>query len=89
MAGHGARLDGGGSSFPERDSALRSVHPRHYGWSLSSELSGDPASCAFTTIRIVCSRRWTALQIALTESLISRGVLPDALDRCRMGEAAA
>jgi len=62
--------------FRSAISALRSVIRRHYGWSLSSELSGDPASCRLHDDSDRVQPALTALQIALTESLISRGVLP-------------
>ncbi len=89
MARDGARIcSAGDATFRDvvsrRDESIR----RHFDWSLCDEIAAGPESCRIRDDPRMVQPALTSLQIALTETLIDRGVVPDAVGSLSMGEAA-
>jgi acyl transferase domain-containing protein len=95
FAAQGTQWPGMGRDLMAEDATFRGVISRcdesirrHFDWSLCTELACDPNSCRLHNDPSMVQPALTSLQIALTETLTGRGVVPDAVGSLSMGEAA-
>jgi len=94
FSAQGTQWPGMGRDLISDDATFRSVISRcdesirrHCDWSLSHELAAGDDSCRLHDPGLA-QPALTALQIALTETLVDRGLSPDAAGSLSMGEAA-
>lgn len=95
FAAQGTQWPGMGRDLMADDATFRGVISRcdesirrHFDWSLCGELDSAPADCRLHDDPHRIQPALTSLQIALTETLISRGVSPAGVGSLSMGEAA-
>jgi acyl transferase domain-containing protein len=95
FAAQGAQWPGMGRDLMANDPTFRGVISqcdesirRNLDWSLCRELDVEPDRCRLHSDPRMVQPALTALQIALTEALASRGVSPSGVGSLSMGEAA-
>jgi acyl transferase domain-containing protein len=95
FSAQGTQWPGMGRDLMMEDATFRAVISRcdesirrHFDWSLCREIEAHPAEARLHRELLMVQPALTSLQIALTETLACRGVLPAAIGALSMGEAA-